>query len=122
MTTYHPLGRKPAQRRMLLKNLVTSLVLYEHIRTTQTRAKAIVPIMERMLTHAKGRSPHMAIRYLNQFLTDKNACRKMTEVLLPRFADRPSGRLRIAPLGRRVGDGASMVTVSFISSDAPKKK
>ena len=74
------------------------------------------------LTRAKGRSPHVAIRFLNRFLTDKNASRKMIEVLLPRFANRPSGRLRIAPLGRRVGDGASMVTVSFISSDAPKKK
>ncbi len=112
-SSYHPLGRKPAQRRMLLRNLVTSLILYESIRTTQTRAKAIVPILERMLTRAKGRPPHIAVRFLNRFLTDKNASRKVMEVLLPRLKERPFGHTRISPLGRRMGDGAAMVTVSL---------
>lgn len=111
---YHPLGRKPAQRKMLLRNLVTSLILYEEIRTTRTRAKVLVPILERMVTRAKGRSPHLAIRFLNQFLTDKNASRKMMEVLLPSLKSRPSGFTRISPLGRRVGDGAAMVKVSLL--------
>lgn len=120
--TYHPLGRKPHQRRMLLRNLATSLVLYESIRTTQTRAKALAPILEKMLHRAKGRAPALAIRSLNRFFTDKNACRKTMEVLVPRFKERTSGYLRIAPLGRRIGDGAAMVEISLLGApDAAAK-
>ena len=113
---YHPLGRKPHQRRMLLRNLATSLILYESIRTTHMRAKVLVPILEKLIHRAKGRSPALAIRSLNQYLMDENACRKMLEVLVPRFRDRPSGYLRIAPLGRRIGDGAAMVELSLLGA------
>jgi large subunit ribosomal protein L17 len=111
---YHPLGRKPAQRKMLLRNLVTSLILYEEIHTTKTRAKVMIPILERMITGAKGRPPHIAVRFLNQYLTDKNASRKTMEVLLPSLKNRASGFTRIAPIGRRIGDGAQMVKVSLL--------
>ena len=111
---YHPLGRKPPQRRMLVRNLVTSLILYESIRTTRARAKTIVPILERMCTRAKSQQPHLAVRFMNQFLTDKNASRKMMEVVLPRLAKSASGFTRISPLGRRVGDGAQLVKVSML--------
>ena len=114
--TYHPLGRKPHQRKMLLRNLATSLVLYESIRTTKTRAKVLAPILEKMIHRAKGRPPALAIRSLNSFFTDKNACRKTMEVLLPRFKERISGYVRIVPLGRRIGDGAAMVEISLLGA------
>lgn len=109
-----PLGRKPPQRRMLVRNLVTSLILYESIRTTRARAKVIVPILERMLTSAKSRQPHLAVRFMNQFLNDRNASRKMMEVVLPRLMNHSSGFTRTKPLGRRIGDGAQMVQVSLL--------
>ena|SRR3989344_5617834 len=117
-----PLGRKPAQRRMLVRNLVTSLILYESIRTTRARAKVIVPILERMLTSAKSRQPHLAVRFMNEFLNDRNASRKMMEVVLPRLVNHASGFTRISPLGRRIGDGAQMVQVSLLLPAATKEK
>ncbi len=99
---------------MLVRNLVTSLILYESIRTTRARAKVIVPILERMLTRARSRQPHLAVRFMNEFLNDRNASRKMMEVVLPRLAKHASGFTRIAPLGRRIGDGAQMVQVSLL--------
>lgn len=111
---YHPLGRKPPARRMLLRNLATSLILYESIRTTKTRAKVVQPLLERMIVRAKSRPLQLAIRNLNRVLTDESACRKMMEVLVQRFAKRPSGFTRIAHLGRRKGDGAEMVRLSLL--------
>ena len=114
---YHPLGRKPAQRRMLLRNLVTSLILYESIRTTVTRAKIVKPLLEKLIHKAKSRPVHIAVRALNQVLTDKNASRKTMEVLVPRFERRTSGFTRTARVGRRIGDGADLVELSLL--DAP---
>lgn len=111
---YHPLGRKPAQRRMLLRNLVTSLILYESIRTTKTRAKVLQPLLDRLIVKARTQQPKSAIRFLNRIVTDKNASRKTMEVLVPRFQKRPSGYSRIRLLGRRKGDGAEMVELSLM--------
>lgn len=101
---------------MLLRNLVTSLILYETIRTTKMRAKVLQPLLDRLMTKALTQQPQVAIRFLNRVVTDKNASRKTMEVLVPRFHDRPSGYSRIRLLGRRIGDGAEMVELSLLSS------
>lgn len=113
------LGRKPAQRRMLLRNLVTSLLLYEKTRTTKARAKAIQPIIDRLINKAKTRAPHIAVRFLNQILTDRNAAQKVFEVFVDRYKSRPSGFTRIKPLGLRKGDGAQLVEISLV--DGPNE-
>lgn len=118
---YHPLGRKPHQRRMLLRNLVTSLILYEIIHTTKTRAKVLQPLLDRLIARARSQQPHVAIRFLNRTVTDKNASRKTMEVLVPRYRERPSGYSRIRPLGRRIGDGAEMVEISLVDAPLPKQ-
>ena len=100
---------------MLLRNLVTSLILYESIRTTRTRAKAVQPVLERMIAKAKSRPPHLAVRFVNRIVTDRNAAKKMFEVVLPKFAKRPSGFSRIKPIGKRKGDGAELVEISLVS-------
>jgi large subunit ribosomal protein L17 len=115
------LGRKPAKRLSLVRNLVTSLVLYESIRTTKNRAKAIQPVLDRMITKAKTRPPHIAVRYLNRVVTDDNASRKIFEVLIERFKSRNSGYSSIKPLGRRKGDGAELVQISLVS-DKPNSE
>lgn len=112
------LSRKPAQRKQLVRNLVTSLLLYESIRTTETRAKVIQPLIEKMITKAKSQPPHLAVRSMNRIVTDKNASRKMFEVIVPMFQNRSSGFTRIRSLGRRIGDGAKLVEISLVSDDA----
>ena len=108
------LGRKPHQRKQLLRNLATSLLLYESIHTTRSRAKAVQRLIERMIARSKVNPPHVAVRFLNTIVTDKNASRKMMEVLVQRFQKRSSGFSRIKLLGRRVGDGAELVEISLM--------
>jgi large subunit ribosomal protein L17 len=114
------LGRKPTQRRPLVRNLVTSLVLYEKVKTTKARAKAIQPLLDRLITKAKNRPPHIAIRFVNQVLTDKNASKKMLEVFKDRFKNRKSGFTSIKPIGLRKGDGAEMVEISLVNDEKSK--
>jgi large subunit ribosomal protein L17 len=113
----HRLKQKPAHARMLKRNLLTSLILYENIRTTKVRAKAISAMFDRLIRNAKLQEPHTAIRAINQIVTDKNACRKVMEVLVKRYAKRPSGLTRIKAVGARKGDNADLVDFSLVDSD-----
>ena len=114
-TTTSKLGRKPEKRKMLLRNLATSIILYESVRTTKARAKAVQPIIDRMIARAKTLPPHVAVRFLNKYVTHGNASRKTMEILLPRYEKRPSGFSRIKNVGRRIGDGAELVDISLIT-------
>ena len=90
------------------RNLVTSLLLYEGIRTTKKRAQVIQPIVDRIISFAKSHPPQQAIRFINRKVTDKNASKKVMEVFIKRYAKRPSGLTRMVPVGSRKGDGAEM--------------
>lgn len=105
---------KPHHSRALQRNLITSLLLYEAIRTTKKRAEVVQPQVERLLTVAKTKEPQVAIRAINAVVTHKNACRKTMEVLRLRFAERTSGFTRIVPLGSRAGDGAKVVSLQLV--------
>ena len=94
-TTRFRLTQKPAHSRLLQRNLVTSLLLYEVVRTTRSRAKVVQPVVDRLITIAKRKSPQQAIRAINAYVTDRNACRKIMEVLVGRYAKRPSGLTRV---------------------------
>lgn len=110
------LKQKPGHSRMLQRNLVTSILLYESIRTTKKRAKVIQPMIDRLITYAKNNPPHVAIRYVNQVVTDKNACRKIMEVYTKRYKNRTSGLSRIVPAGVRKGDGAEVVDLTLLDA------
>lgn len=120
------LKQKPAHARMLKRNLVTSLLLYEKVRTTRSRAKAVQPVVESLIHYAKKRPAHIAIRYINAKVTDKNASRKIMEVFTKRYAKHNSGITRLTPVGARKGDGAALVELSLLEGDtvaeAPKKE
>lgn len=116
---------KPAHSNALQRNLVTSLLLYEKVRTTKKRADVVQPTIDHLISVAKTRPPHVAIRYINAVVTHKNACRKTMEVLRERFRDRTSGFTRIVPLGARAGDGAKVVSLELVEGievKAPAKK
>jgi large subunit ribosomal protein L17 len=108
------LRQKPAHSRLLQRNLITSLFLYESIRTTKKRAEVIQPLADKLITTAKSKDTMNAIRALNAVFTHKNASRKTMEVLKERFAKRSSGYTRMTPVGARRGDGAELVTLSFV--------
>lgn len=107
---------------MLIRNLATSLLLYESVRTTKARARAIRPIVDRMIAKAKAWPPHIAVRFLHRYVTDKNAAKKIFEVLIERYKDRPSGFTRTKPVGLRKGDGAELVEISLVDSVISSKK
>ena len=112
------LRHKPAHSAAMQRNLVTSLLLYESIRTTKKRAEVVQPIIDRLIAVAKSRPAHVAIRYINAVVVHKNASRKTMEVLKERYKSRTSGFTRIVPLGSRAGDGAKVVTLALLPGDA----
>ena len=71
-------------------------------------------MVDRLITVAKKNPPHIAIRHINRFVTDKNASRKIMEVFKDRYAQRTSGLTRIIPAGVRDGDGALLVDFSLV--------
>ncbi len=115
------LGKQPAHRRAVLRNLVTNLIEKERIETTILRAKAARPLAERMITLGKRDSLH-ARRQAASFLMTADATKKLFADLAPRFADRPGGYTRIVRTGWRIGDGAELAIIEFIGSELKKKE
>lgn len=107
------LDRTASQRRRLLRNLATSLILYEGITTTDARARAVRPVVERLVSLGKKNNLPTR-RKLLSYLNTRGAAKKVLEVLSPRFQQRPGGYLRCTRLGRLRGDGATMVRIEFI--------
>jgi large subunit ribosomal protein L17 len=114
------LGKQPAHRRAVLRNLVTNLIEKERIHTTILRAKATRPLAEKMITLGKRDSLH-ARRQAAAFLMTPDATKKLFADLAPRFADRPGGYTRIIRTGWRIGDGAELAILEFIGSELKKK-
>ncbi|MBI3815958.1 50S ribosomal protein L17 [Candidatus Peregrinibacteria bacterium] len=111
------LRHKPAHSNSMQRNLATSLILYESIRTTKKRAQVVRPIVERLITVAKKKEPRLAIREINRVVVHENASKKMMEVLKDRFRKRQSGFTRMVPVGARHGDGAKLVTLMLLDGD-----
>ncbi len=115
------LGKQPAHRRAVLRNLVTNLIEKERIHTTILRAKATRRLAEKMITLGKRDSLH-ARRQAAAFLMTPLATEKLFKDLAPRFAQRPGGYTRIVRAGWRLGDGAELAILEFIGSELKKKE
>lgn len=107
------LGRKKESREMMLKNLVSSILMYEKVKTTEAKAKAVKPIVEKTITIAK-KGDLAARRRLIEILPQKMAVKKMMEVLRQRYKDRAGGYTRIVKIGTRQGDGAEIVMIELV--------
>jgi large subunit ribosomal protein L17 len=114
------LGRNTAQRRALLRNLVTSFLEKERMRTTLAKAKAAKPLAEKMITLAKKDTLH-AKRQALSYIYKKPVVKKLFEELGPRFSERPGGYTRIVKIGSRAGDGAEMAILELVGSEFEKK-
>jgi large subunit ribosomal protein L17 len=112
MTT-RKLGRKKEHRERTLRNLATSLVLYEKVQTTEAKAKAVLPLVERLFTRARS-NELTGLRYAKSLLFDTNAVSKLMEDLTTRQGDRTSGFVRITKLAPRSGDGAPMAQLELL--------
>ncbi len=109
------LGRNTSHRRALLRNLVTSLILEERIETTVTKAKAMRPQVEKMITLGK-RGDLWARRQAASYLMTRAAVSKLFDIA-PRFGDRQGGCLRIIKTGWQKGDGAEKAFIELLGSE-----
>lgn len=114
------LSRKTAYRKSTLRNLVTSLFLYERIKTTTAKAKEIKPVAEHLLSIAKANDLNSRRRLL-AYLFDENATKKVIEVLVPRYKDLSSGFIKSYKLGARLGDGADMSILELVNAKQETK-
>jgi len=110
------LGRNTEHRRALLRNLVTSLIVEERIETTVTKAKAMRPHVEKMITLGK-RGDVAARRQAASYLMTREAVSKLFDTISPRYGDREGGYLRIIHSGFRRGDGGDLAFVELLGSE-----
>ncbi len=111
------LGRNSSHRKAMFRNMATSLVRHETIRTTVPKAKELRRVVEPLITLAKVDG--VANRRLAfSRLRDKEAVGKLFSDLGPRFKDRPGGYLRILKTGPRPGDAAPMAIVQLVDGPA----
>ncbi len=109
------LSRTKNQRTALFRSLANSLILHEKIVTTSAKAKAVKPMVEKLVTRAKVDNIHNR-RLLIKDLASENATRKMLEVIGPKFKERPGGYTKIVKIGNRSGDQAPMVALMFVEN------
>ncbi|MTI83987.1 MAG: 50S ribosomal protein L17 [Firmicutes bacterium] len=110
---YRKLGRNTSHRQAMLRNLVTSLIKDERIKTTETRAKEVKSIADKMITLAK-RGDLAARRQALRFVYDENVVRKLFDTIGPKYDDRSGGYTRIIKMGYRQGDAAKIVILELV--------
>jgi large subunit ribosomal protein L17 len=109
------LGRDSAHRKALYANLTGALIEHGRIKTTLTKAKAVKPIAEQMITLGRRGDLH-ARRQAAAFLRSKDVVHKLFAEVAPQFEGRPGGYLRIVKLGPRSGDAADMAYLELVDS------
>src|ERR1700741_1026086 len=114
------LKRDIGSRNSLLKGLVTSVIEQERVITTVPKAKAVQPLVERMITLAKRDTLHTR-RQAAAFLTTPEAVKKLFDKLATRFGQRPGGYTRVVRLGNRKGDGAEQAMIELVGSELVKR-
>ena len=113
------LGRNKDERRRLFMILTRSLIESGRIKTTLAKAKAIQPMVEKLITKAKSGSSG-ALNAVSGVLSDAGSYKKLLEFAKNRFTTRTSGYTRIIKLGTRLGDASNMVYLEFVDA-APVK-
>ena len=116
------LGGGPAHERLMLNNMATSLFMHKRIVTTETKAKRLRPVAERLVTFAK-RGDLAARRKVMQQILDKSIVHELFAEIAPLVADRDGGYTRITKLGYRKGDNAPMAVIELVLEKVePKPK
>src|SRR5947209_14941722 len=106
-------GGSAAHQKAMMGNLVASLIAAEALVTTESKAKALRPVVEKCVTKAKKGGVYRQ-RDVVSFIRDKDMAHKLFEEIGPRYSDRPGGYTRILKLGPRHGDNADMARIEFV--------
>jgi large subunit ribosomal protein L17 len=114
------LGRDSAHRKALYSNLAGAVIEHGRIKTTITKAKAVKPIAEQMITLGRRGDLH-ARRQATAFLRSRDVVHKLFAELGPRFKDRPGGYARIIKIGPRPGDAAEMAYLELVEDELTPK-
>ena len=115
------LKRDSGSRKALLRNLVTSVIEQERVVTTVTKAKAVKPLIDKMITLGKRDTLH-ARRQAASFLETPKSVKKLFDTLGTRFGQRAGGYTRITRLGNRKGDGAELAMLELVGSELVKRE
>ncbi len=110
------LGRNTSHRRALLRNLVTSVIIEDRVETTVAKAKAVRPLVEKMITLGKKGDLHSRRQAL-AFLTTDESVTRLFETVAPRYGDRQGGYLRIVKAGFQKGDGAEKAFIELLGAE-----
>jgi large subunit ribosomal protein L17 len=116
----YKLKRNIASRKALFKGLVTSIIEHERVVTTVPKAKAVRPLVDKMITLAKRDTLHTR-RQAAAFLETPDAVKKLFDKLGTRFGQRNGGYTRVVRLGWRKGDGAEQAMVELVGSELVKR-
>jgi large subunit ribosomal protein L17 len=108
------LSRDSAHRKSLMMNLSREVIDHERIQTTEAKAKAVKPELERLITLAKRGDQHSRRQAMSRLGQDKFIVYKLFEELAPRYAERPGGYTRILKLGPRRSDATEMVFLELV--------
>jgi large subunit ribosomal protein L17 len=110
----YQLSRSASHRKALVMNLVKEVVDHERIKTTEAKAKAVRPEVEKLITLAKRGDLHARRQALAALGQDKFVVYKLFEEIAPRYAERPGGYTRILKLGPRPSDSTEMVFLELV--------
>jgi len=114
------LGGGPAHERLLLANLAAALYTHKSIKTTETKAKRLRPLAERLITFAKRGDLHARRRVLS-VIGDKEVVHTLFTEIAPLVAERDGGYTRITKVGNRKGDNAPMAVIELVLEPVTKK-
>jgi large subunit ribosomal protein L17 len=112
------LGRKTAHRVSLFRNMVTALFEHDRIVTTETKAKVLRPIADKLISQAKNNDLHNR-RLVSVTVRNKTVLKRLFDEIAPRYANRQGGYTRVIKLGFRPGDAAMKAVLELV--DAPEK-
>jgi large subunit ribosomal protein L17 len=115
------LGRDAAHRKALYSNLAGALIEHGRIKTTVTKAKAVKPYAEQMITLGRRGDLH-ARRQATAFLRSRDVVHKLFAEVAPRYKDRPGGYARIIKIGTRAGDAAEMAYLELVEEELTPKE
>ena len=110
------LGRNTSHRRALLRNLVTSVIIEDRVETTIAKAKAVRPLVEKMITLGKKGDLHSRRQALAFLMTDISV-KRLFDTVAPRYGDRQGGYLRIVKTGFQKGDGAEKAFIELLGAE-----
>lgn len=110
------LGRNTSHRRALLRNLVTSVVIEDRVETTLAKAKAVRPLIEKMITLGKRGDLHSR-RQAAAFLMTPESVLRLFATVAPRYGERSGGYLRIIHTGFRKGDGGEKAVLELLGAE-----